>query len=69
MVRVAITIFRFFRSAGSKATTPDFSELVGASDIAIPPSRAVAAATKVPGIWCWPYHQIDDPRHGTGLLS
>ena len=39
-VRTAITIFRFFRSARSEATTLDFPLPVGASIMAIPPSRA-----------------------------
>ncbi len=40
IVRTAITIFRFFRSARSEATTLDFPLPVGASIIAMPPSRA-----------------------------
>ncbi len=44
MVRTAITIFRFFRSARSEATTLDFPDPVGASIIAMPPSRATVAA-------------------------
>ena len=39
-VRTAITIFRLFRSARSEATTLDFPLPVGASIMAMPPSRA-----------------------------
>ena len=52
MVRTAITIFRFFRSARSEATTLDLPEPVGASIIAMPPSRATAAT--VSSMVRWP---------------
>ncbi len=52
MVLTAITIFRFFLPARSEATTLDFPDPVGASIIAMPPSRTTVAATS--SIWRWP---------------